>query len=182
MAVRLQVVKVYICGGDANEETGAINLQRTEQTNTQRTKRYLKSPKTQDPKRTTDHFYMITHLCFFIFLPHLPFILSRNANAKTSLTPRPVFAEHSIYFAPISFATAVPCSGVTGVCPCAPNIRRVCSSRRRSVLVPTNSNGTPSQKCATSGNHCLSRRNFISWPSQRNEKGDSPCLEHLRDL
>lgn len=91
--------------------------------------------------------------CFIFF--HRPRMLSRSAKANTSRTPCPVFAEHSMYFAPISFATAAPCSGVTGVVPCAPSIRLVCSSFRRSVFVPTRIKGVPSQKCDTSGNHCV---------------------------
>jgi hypothetical protein len=97
----------------------------------------------------------ITHFRCFI-LPHLPFILSLSARLKTSLTPLPVLALHSMYFAPISFATVAPCSEETGVRPCAESMRFVCSSERRSILVATSRSGVPSQKCATSGCHCQS--------------------------
>lgn len=96
---------------------------------------------------------IMTHRRCLSFLPHFPFMLSFNANEKTSCTPCPVFAEHSVYRAPISLATADPWSEFTGVWPCAPSIRLVCSSARRSILVPTRIRGVPSQKWATSGNH-----------------------------
>jgi hypothetical protein len=95
--------------------------------------------------------YRIEH--FVRLVLHLPFILSLKASVKTSCKPCPVLAEHSAYFAPISFATAAPCSGLTGFRPCALSIRLVWSSPRRSVFVPTNIIGVPSQKWATSGNH-----------------------------
>jgi hypothetical protein len=106
-------------------------------------------------KRCATHI-TIHRFCLTI-LPHRPRMLSRNAKLNTSFTLSPVFEEHSIYLAPISFATMLPCSGVTGVWPCALSIRFVCSSRRRSVLVPTSINGVPSQKWATSGYHCNER-------------------------
>jgi hypothetical protein len=86
-------------------------------------------------------------------LPPFAFMLSRSASANTSCTPLPVFAEHSMYLAPISCATSAPCSDVTGFWPCAPSRRRVLSSRRKSVLVATRMSGVPSQKWATSGYH-----------------------------
>jgi len=104
--------------------------------------------------------HTITHRRCLSFLPHLPFMLSFSATEKTSCTPCPVFAEHSIYRAPISLATADPWSAVTGVWPCAPSIRLVCSSCRRSIFVPTRIKGVPSQKWATSGNH-------LSWTLPR---------------
>ena len=122
--------------------------------------------------------HVITHRRCFTILPHLPFMLSFNASVNTSCTPCPVLAEHSMYLAPISFATAAPCSDVTGVCPCALSIRCVCSSRRRSVLVPTNISGVPSQKWYTSGNHWTDE---ISEGDSRNVKWCSPCPEHLPD-
>ena len=105
------------------------------------------------PLPLSDGPQMTTHFRCFIF-PHLPFILSLRARLKTSLTPLPVLALHSMYFAPISFATAAPCSEETGVSPCAESMRFVCSSARRSIFVPTSSSGVPSQKWATSGCHC----------------------------
>lgn len=98
-------------------------------------------------------YYSIAHFRSLTTLPHRPFILSLRASEKTSLTPNPVLAEHSIYFAPISLATACPCSAVTGDCPCAASIRRVCSSVRKSILVATSMSGTDSQKWETSGYH-----------------------------
>lgn len=113
----------------------------------------LFSPCTHIRPRLTSCSQMITHRRCFNFFPHFPLILSFSANANTSCTPVPVFAEHSIYRAPISLATLCPCSAETGVWPCAPSIRLVCSSRRRSIFVPTRMSGVPSQKWATSGNH-----------------------------
>lgn len=98
-------------------------------------------------------YHSIAHFRSLTTLPHRPFILSLRASEKTSLTPNPVLAEHSIYFAPISLATACPCSAVTGDCPCAASMRRVCSSVRRSILVATSISGTDSQKWETSGYH-----------------------------
>lgn len=109
-----------------------------------------------EPPGLEGNCHNITHLpCLPPILLHLPplFMLSRSASVNTSCRPCPVFAEHSAYLAPISLATAAPCSGLTGFNPCALSIRRVCSSPRKSVLVPTNINGVPSQKWATSGNH-----------------------------
>lgn len=107
--------------------------------------------------KSLHHYHVMTHRRRFTIFPHLPRMLSFNARLNTSFTLSPAFAEHSIYSAPISRATIPPCSRVTGIWPCALNIRRVWSSLRRSVLVATRISGTPSQKCATSGNHCVVR-------------------------
>lgn len=104
--------------------------------------------------KAPSHDHVMTHRLCLTILPHRPLMLSLSASPNTSCTPVPIFAEHSMYFAPISRATDIPCSDVTGICPCALSIRRVCSSRRRSILVPTRMSGVPSQKWATSGYHC----------------------------
>jgi hypothetical protein len=56
--------------------------------------------------------------------------------------------------APILAATAAPSSSVTGCCPCFFSSAIVAASFRRSLLQPTSTNGTPGQKCRTSGTHC----------------------------
>lgn len=67
--------------------------------------------------------YRTTHLDLLFPPPEPPPRRNRvlqaivNAPEKTSATPSPFLAEHSMYLAPISLATASPCSGVTGVCP-----------------------------------------------------------------
>lgn len=118
----------------------------------------------------------MTHRCCFNFFPHLPLILSFNARPNTSWTPVPVLAEHSIYRAPISFATLCPCSADTGAWPCAPNIRLVCSSLRRSIFVATSMRGVPSQKCATSGNHLW--KIHVKWNGGIDYLEDILCLAH----
>ena len=121
---------------------------------------------------------VITHRRCLTIFPHRPRMLSLSASVNTSWTPVPVFAEHSIYFAPISRATAAPCSGVIGVWPCALSIRFVCSSRRRSVLVPTRINGVPSQKCATSGYHWSVKTREEVRHAMSGRVGGSPYPEH----
>ena len=96
---------------------------------------------------------MTMHFLCLMFLPQRPFRLSRSAASNTSLTPLPVFALHSRYPAPISLATAAPCSGVTGAWPCAESMRMVVPSDRRSVLVPIRRRGVEGQKWDTSGYH-----------------------------
>ena len=76
------------------------------------------------------------------------------ANSNTSATPVCSFAEHSIYVAPIRFATACPCSGVTGVKPCVRRSSMHVRLFRRSDLSPTRTKGVVGQKCRTSGYHC----------------------------
>lgn len=99
--------------------------------------------------------YMTMHFLCLMVLPQRPFKLSRSAASNTSLTPLPVFALHSRYPAPISLATAAPCSGVTGAWPCADSMRMVVASDRRSVLVPIRRRGVEGQKWDTSGYHFL---------------------------
>lgn len=98
------------------------------------------------------------HFLCLMFLPQRPFRLSRRAASNTSLTPLPVFALHSLYPAPISLATAAPCSGATGAWPCADSIRMVVESDRRSVLVPIRRRGVVGQKWDTSGYHLVTRK------------------------
>lgn len=88
-----------------------------------------------------------------IFSIILPFMLSFIARSKTSLTPCPVFAEHSTYFAPMFLATSIPCCAVTGCAPWAARRSCVRLSFRRSVFVATRMRGTDGQKCDTSGCH-----------------------------
>ena len=97
--------------------------------------------------------YMTRHFLCLMVLPQRPFRLSRSAASNTSLTPLPVFALHSRYPAPMSLATAAPCSGVTGAWPCADSMRMVVASDRRSVLVPIRRRGVEGQKWDTSGYH-----------------------------
>ena len=119
-------------------------------------------------------FYKILQVLFLIFLrsftaallPLLPprsklssstWIAVLMASSKTSATPICSFAEHSIYLAPILFATAWPCSGVTGVRPCVRRSSIHVRLFRRSDLRPTRTSGVVGQKCRTSGYHCESQ-------------------------
>lgn len=76
-----------------------------------------------------------------------------TASSKTSSTPDISLLLHSTYTAPIRFATAWPCSGVTGVNPWV--LRRSIQERlqRRSDLSPTRISGVVGQKWRTSGYH-----------------------------
>lgn len=101
-----------------------------------------------------EHQRILQAALFFNFSIILPFMASLRAMSKTSFTPRPAFAEHSAYRAPMRFATACPCSADTGRTPCAASMSSVRLSDRRSVFVPINKSGTFGQKCETSGCHC----------------------------
>ena len=78
-----------------------------------------------------------------------------TASSKTSSTPRISLLLHSTYMAFMRFATAWPCSGVTGVRPWV--LRRSMQARlvRRSDLSPTRMRGVVGQKWRTSGYHCM---------------------------
>lgn len=78
-----------------------------------------------------------------------------TASSKTSSTPRISLLLHSTYTAFMRFATAWPCSGVTGVRPWV--LRRSMQARlvRRSDLRPTRIRGVVGQKWRTSGYHCM---------------------------
>ena len=76
-----------------------------------------------------------------------------TASSKTWSTPRISLLLHSTYVAPIRSATALPCSGVTGVRPWV--LRRSMHVRllRRSDFRPTRMRGVVGQKWRTSGYH-----------------------------
>lgn len=76
-----------------------------------------------------------------------------TASSKTWSTPCISLLLHSTYVAPIRFATAWPCSGVTGVRPWV--LRRSMHVRlvRRSDFRPTRMRGVVGQKWRTSGYH-----------------------------
>ncbi len=86
-----------------------------------------------------------------------------TASSKTSSTPRISLLLHSTYMAFMRFATAWPCSGVTGVRPWV--LRRSMQARlvRRSDLSPTRIRGVVGQKWRTSGYHCMLKSDeFVS--------------------
>ena len=90
-----------------------------------------------DTLKTEKLVHRILHRVFLIFLPPAPPLADRpapwllchrwiscsrptavlTASSKTSSTPFISLLLHSTYIAPIRFATAWPCSGVTGVRP-----------------------------------------------------------------
>ena len=73
---------------------------------------------------------------------------------KISSTPVISLLLHSIYFAPIFRATAMPCSWVTGVKPWVLSRSMHVLFVRRSDLRPTRMRGVYGQKWRTSGYHC----------------------------
>ena len=76
------------------------------------------------------------------------------ASSKTFFSPFWVSAEHSRYIiAPISFAKAVPCSGVIGFCPFSAILSMVALSSRMSVFVPTRMIFAVGAWCFSSGIH-----------------------------
>lgn len=97
------------------------------------------------------------------------------ANSKTSETPFCSFAEHSTYLAFILFATASPCSGVTGVRPCVRRSSMQARLVRRSDLRPTRIRGVVGQKWRTSGYHWS-----MSVASLSNRLALVPCPSHFQ--
>lgn len=82
-----------------------------------------------------------------------PRTVTSMAVSKISCTPVISLEEHSMYLAPIFWATDLPCCCVTGVRPCVLRSSMQVRLFRRSDLRPQSMMGVVGQKWRTSGYH-----------------------------